>query len=280
MAPLLSPLFDFTPSTNSLGTLPVTAPVVSAPRPLSASSSYSSIGATTNYVAAIPPPLAPPPIMPGSALRLLNQGRAQGLFTPSTSGLSLLAQGRSSGFNSPGPYQQGGYSQSPHPQTSETPPPESLKRHRSEADVDPLGPPAGEMLYILSSFPLFNLFPSTQIFFKATERDHHRQILKRMETIILLLLNDLARNRYLKSRHLHNGSLPELKLTTLPLIISKFSTVFILQSLYLPQMVLQGTPSPYLLTLIFTKHVSRLNRYYLPWGKFHTIIKTDEKQQW
>lgn len=101
-----------------------------------------------------------------------------------------------------------------------------------------------------------------------------------METIILPLLNELAKNRYLKSRHLHNGSLPELKLTTLPLIISKPLTVFILQPLYLPQTVLQSTSSPYLLTLIFTKHVSRPNRYYLPWGKLHTIIKTDEKQQW
>ena len=101
-----------------------------------------------------------------------------------------------------------------------------------------------------------------------------------METIILLLLNDLAKNRYLKSRHLHNGSLPELKLTKLPQIISKPLTVFILKSLYLPQMVLQGTLSPHLLTLIFTKHVSHPNLYYLPWGKFHTIIKIDERQQW
>ena len=100
-------------------------------------------------MAAIPSSLAPPPIMPGSALRLLNQGRAQGLFTPSTSGLSLLAQGRPSGFNSPGPYQQG---QSPH-HISETPPPVNLKRHRSEADVDPLGPPAGQMHYILLFAP-------------------------------------------------------------------------------------------------------------------------------
>jgi len=161
VAPLLSPLFDFTPSTSSLGALPVTAPVGTAsPRPLSASSSYSSIGAGANYMAAIPSSLAPPPIMPGSALRLLNQGRAQGLFTPSTSGLSLLAQGRPSGFNSPGPYQQSGYSQSPHPQTSETPPPVNLKRHRSEADVDSLGPAAGQMHYILplASFIYFNFF--------------------------------------------------------------------------------------------------------------------------
>lgn len=101
-----------------------------------------------------------------------------------------------------------------------------------------------------------------------------------METIILLLLNEPAKSRYLKSRHLHNGSLPELKLTTLPLIISKPLTAFLLKPLHLLQMVLQGTPSPYLLTLIFTKHVSRPNHYYLPWGKLHTIIKIDEKQQW
>ena len=159
MAPLLSPLFDFTPSTNSLGTLPVTAPVVTAsPRPLSAS---SSIGPNANYMASIPSSLAPPPIMPGSALRLLNQGRAQGLFTPSTSGLSLLPHVRPSGFNSPGPYQQGGYSQPPHPQTSETPPPLNLKRHRSEADVNSLGLPAGEIHCHL--FP-FLLISSTDFF--------------------------------------------------------------------------------------------------------------------
>ncbi|KDR80735.1 hypothetical protein GALMADRAFT_241166 [Galerina marginata CBS 339.88] len=135
VAPLLSPLFDFTPSTSSLGALPVSTPAGTAsPRPLSASSSYSSIGATGNYMP-LPSSLAPPPIMPGSALRLLNQGRAQGLFTPSTSGLSALAQARSSGFVSPGPYQTGGYGQSPH--TSQTPPPTAgLKRNRSEADVD------------------------------------------------------------------------------------------------------------------------------------------------
>ncbi|KAF8159447.1 transcription factor [Crassisporium funariophilum] len=150
VAPLLSPLFDFTPSTSSLGTLPVSAPTGTAsPRPLSASSSYSSIGATGNYMGPIPSSLAPPPIMPGSALRLLNQGRAQGLFTPSTSGLASLAQGRPPGFNSPGPYQQG-YPSSQPPQTSQTPPPTSnLKRHRSEADVDSLtGPPPGQAYFL------------------------------------------------------------------------------------------------------------------------------------
>ncbi|EDR13978.1 uncharacterized protein LACBIDRAFT_166037, partial [Laccaria bicolor S238N-H82] len=95
VAPLLSPLFDFTPSTNSLGTMPIIQPTGTAsPRPLSASSSFSSIGTSGNYVpAALPSTLAPPPIMPGSALRLLNQGRAQGLFTPST---SIHAPGRPS----------------------------------------------------------------------------------------------------------------------------------------------------------------------------------------
>ena len=64
-----------------------------SPRPLSASSSYSSIGAPTGGY--VPSGLAPPPIMPGSALRLLNQGRAQGLFTPST---SHITPGRQPGY--------------------------------------------------------------------------------------------------------------------------------------------------------------------------------------
>ncbi|KAI0794056.1 apses-domain-containing protein [Fomes fomentarius] len=59
VAPLLAPLFDFVPNANPMGGLPASLANV--------------------------PGLAPPPIMPGSALRLLNQGRAQGLFTPSTS---------------------------------------------------------------------------------------------------------------------------------------------------------------------------------------------------
>ena len=78
--------------------------------------------------------------MPGSALRLLNQGRAQGLFTPSTSGPSA---NRPSGYASPSYYQQG-YSQSPFqsmPGISPTPPPSNnLKRTRSEADVDHVNP--------------------------------------------------------------------------------------------------------------------------------------------
>jgi len=76
------------PNTNAMGSLQQgsTIGATASPRPLSAASSYSSLGAPSgNY---IPTGLAPPPIMPGSALRLLNQGRAQGLFTPSTSHLT------------------------------------------------------------------------------------------------------------------------------------------------------------------------------------------------
>ncbi|KAF9038428.1 transcription factor [Panaeolus papilionaceus] len=153
--PLLLPLFDFTPTTNSLGgglTVSTTAGTAS-PRPLSASSSYSGIPQSNNYMTSIPSTLAPPPIMPGSALRLLNQGRAQGLFTPSTSGLSAVNQGRASGFNSPAP-QVGGYGQSPHPsQTPPPPAPATLKRNRSEADVDTLSGAPIDFLTVDKSRP-------------------------------------------------------------------------------------------------------------------------------
>lgn len=88
VAPLLSPLFDFTPSTNALASMPAQhLSGTGATSPSSASASYSSLGPSGSFSANnIPQSLPPPPIMPGSALRLLNQGRAQGLFTPSTSG--------------------------------------------------------------------------------------------------------------------------------------------------------------------------------------------------
>ncbi|KAJ3994097.1 transcription factor [Lentinula boryana] len=128
--PLLAPLFDFTPSTNSLSALPMTAPPNLAgvtPRPISASTSYGSLSA--NY---LPGVLAPPPIMPGSALRLLNQGRAQGLFTPSTS--AAHGSGRFTQV-SPAP----GQSKSPFSPPSATPPPlNALKRPRS--DPEPMAP--------------------------------------------------------------------------------------------------------------------------------------------
>ncbi|KAJ7334133.1 transcription factor [Mycena albidolilacea] len=129
VGPLLAPLFDFIPSTSSLGPLPLTAPIGTAsPRPLSAASSYGTLPGSqqSNYSGQMPSNLAPPPIMPGSALRLLNQGRAQGLFTPSTSSASQ----RPPGFASPS------YGQSPFSPTSQTPPPTALKRNRSDPDVE------------------------------------------------------------------------------------------------------------------------------------------------
>uniref|UniRef100_A0A0W0FZ61 Putative transcription factor n=1 Tax=Moniliophthora roreri TaxID=221103 RepID=A0A0W0FZ61_MONRR len=135
--PLLAPLFDFTPSTNSLAALPVSTPNISAsPRPLSASSSYSSLGNS-----GMPGMLAPPPIMPGSALRLLNQGRAQGLFTPSTSSTGLST--RTAQSASPAlPYNQ---PQSPFTAASQTPPPsQTLKRQRSDTEVES-APPAPDV---------------------------------------------------------------------------------------------------------------------------------------
>lgn len=138
VASLLAPLFDFTPSTNALGTLAVGASAVApSPRPPSASSSYSNIGSNANYMAPMASSLGPPPIMPGSALLLLNQGRAQGLFTPSTAGVTSTRPG----ISSPSPYAPT-YGQSPFSPPSNTPPPHaSLKRNRSEADVDALSAP-------------------------------------------------------------------------------------------------------------------------------------------
>ncbi|THH01042.1 hypothetical protein EW026_g1573 [Hermanssonia centrifuga] len=142
VAPLLSPLFDFVPNTNAIGALPPGLPTMTgaaSPRPLSAASSFSSLGAPANFA---PAGLAPPPIMPGSALRLLNQGRAQGLFTPST---STLTAGRPPGYASPAPYYTG-YPASPFnslPHVSPTPPPlpyqpppqYPLKRTRPDAEA-------------------------------------------------------------------------------------------------------------------------------------------------
>lgn len=139
VAPLLAPLFDFVPNTNAIGALPPGMPNITgtnSPRPLSAASSFSSLGASGNFG---PAGLAPPPIMPGSALRLLNQGRAQGLFTPSTSNMALS---RAHTYPSPGPYFSGNYPPSPFqslPGVSPTPPPigqPSLKRMRSDVEPD------------------------------------------------------------------------------------------------------------------------------------------------
>ncbi|KAH8093276.1 transcription factor [Cristinia sonorae] len=163
VAPLLAPLFDFVPNANALGGLPTGLPNMTtgaaSPRPLSAASSFSSLGTPANAGA---PSLAPPPILPGSALRLLNQGRAQGLFTPST---SMISPVRPPGYASPGPY--GAYNQPPFhsvPGISPTPPLQNqatLKRTRSEADVDTISAGAGASGHAMA--PLLAASPDIQM---------------------------------------------------------------------------------------------------------------------
>jgi len=110
------------------------------PRPLSASSSFSSMGATNSYG---PGSLGPAPIMPGSAMRLLNQGRAQGLFTPSTS----TPASRQNTYTSPTPAYNStaGYNpSSPYVPTALSPTPstssQQLKRTRSDMEGDSVTP--------------------------------------------------------------------------------------------------------------------------------------------
>ena len=141
VAPLLSPLFDFIPTTSTGNTMASMSSQTQStqpaptPRPLSASSSFSSMGTTNNYG---PGSLGPAPIMPGSAMRLLNQGRAQGLFTPSTS----TAPSRQNTYTSPPPAYNSttGYNTSPYVPTVLSPTPstssQQLKRTRSDMEGD------------------------------------------------------------------------------------------------------------------------------------------------
>ncbi|KAH7335513.1 hypothetical protein B0J17DRAFT_617550 [Rhizoctonia solani] len=80
VASLLSPLFDYVP-----------APAPLHPRSLGAGSHAPNSGSNSQSSGYAYPPAPivsplPPTAPPGSALRLLAQGRAQGLFTPSTLG--------------------------------------------------------------------------------------------------------------------------------------------------------------------------------------------------
>ncbi|KAF9779138.1 apses-domain-containing protein [Thelephora terrestris] len=146
VAPLLLPLFDFIPTTSAANTLPSmssqTQPTQppSTSRPLSASSSFSGMGQTNSYG---PATLGPAPIMPGSAMRLLSQGRAQGLFTPSTStapsrqniyASPTPAYNPNTGYNSSSPYVPTALS--PAPSTSS----QQLKRTRSDMEGDSMTP--------------------------------------------------------------------------------------------------------------------------------------------
>ncbi|EPQ56335.1 apses-domain-containing protein, partial [Gloeophyllum trabeum ATCC 11539] len=144
VAPLLAPLFDFTPMVNNQNGLPNPLQGVqhaTQARPLSASPSLSGMPTSGGFQ--LPSTLAPPPILPGSALRLLHQGRAQGLFTPSTSGLS---GSRSNMYQSPG----GSLHQIPGSpfsgMQSPTPPPsqQSLKRTFSDMDTTSTSRPSSQ----------------------------------------------------------------------------------------------------------------------------------------
>lgn len=121
------------PHPQSLGGLPggLVAAAAGPSRPLSAAS-FTNAGGQT-----LPNGLAPPPILPGSALRLLNQGRAQGLFTPSMSTLALVPAvsrppSQPDGTLSFGYSQESPFSYS----TSETPPPGSQGIKRSHSEME------------------------------------------------------------------------------------------------------------------------------------------------
>jgi regulatory protein SWI6 len=134
VANLLSPLFDFIPNSSSLGALPSAIQAGSGKYSLLLTPDLRLIcaaGATGNY---LPSSLPSAPIMPGSALRLLNQGRAQGLFTPSTSQHQGLVYPPPPGVVYPG---------SPAPVVSGVSPPplQPLKRTRSEMEAGSTGIP-------------------------------------------------------------------------------------------------------------------------------------------
>lgn len=152
VAPLLAPLFDFQPHPSANGSLPgaLSSGTLGIPsRPLSATSipGASSSMESITHNPHLQPHLQPAPILPGSALRLLNQGRAQGLFTPSTSSLALLA----AGIPGPGGYPPQAMVQPPMPapsplmsSVSPTPPPinqsnPNLKRSHSQVEDADLG---------------------------------------------------------------------------------------------------------------------------------------------
>ena len=123
VAHLLTPLFDYMPTASNLPSFP-TLPALAPARPPSGSPGYHStyIGYYPNQQSSSQPQqsqLGPPPILPGSALKLLNQGRAQGLFTPSSSSFNPyghrpthtppIRPPGASGLQSPAPVSSQGY---------------------------------------------------------------------------------------------------------------------------------------------------------------------------
>jgi len=116
-------------------------------------SSPDGLGLSGNY---LPSSLPSAPIMPGSALRLLNQGRAQGLFTPSTSQHQGLVYPPPPGViyaGSPTPIVPG---------VSPTPPPiQPLKRTRSEMEAGSSGIPDTIQSLITAQGSVYELTWST-----------------------------------------------------------------------------------------------------------------------
>ncbi|KAF8498549.1 hypothetical protein F5888DRAFT_1689966 [Russula emetica] len=162
VANLLSPLFDFIPNSSSLNALPTAM--------------QAGSGAAGNY---LPSSLPSAPIMPGSALRLLNQGRAQGLFTPSTS--------QHQGLIYPPP-PGGVYPGSPAPVVpgvSPTPPLiQPLKRTRSEMEAGSTGIP--DTIYSLMTAQADLARPSSAAAAPQSNADDNLSPLKRARTEPLL----------------------------------------------------------------------------------------------
>ncbi|KAH9983890.1 hypothetical protein BJV74DRAFT_848944 [Russula compacta] len=162
VANLLAPLFDFIPSSGSLSALPTAL--------------QASNGAPGNY---LPSSLPSAPIMPGSALRLLNQGRAQGLFTPSTSQHQGLVYPPPPGVvyaGSPAPIVPG---------VSPTPPPmQPLKRTRSEMEAGSIGIP--DTIHSLITAQADLARPSSAAAAPQTNEDDNPSPLKRARTEPLL----------------------------------------------------------------------------------------------
>ncbi|THH17791.1 hypothetical protein EW146_g3091 [Bondarzewia mesenterica] len=139
VAHLLAPLFDFMPSSK---------------RPGFTTWKLTECWCLGNTSSFLPSSLPSAPIMPGSALRLLNQGRAQGLFTPSTS----INQPHLVAYSSPG----GTQPQSPAllPGVSPTPPPiHPLKRTRSVTDGD-ISEPQETSQALVGGQPIYRRAPS------------------------------------------------------------------------------------------------------------------------
>jgi regulatory protein SWI6 len=85
VAPLLAPLFDFIPTAQATQLIP---PNLAPSRTMTPNKRGPGSPFPFQYnpvIHSTPFPPSPTPIIPGSALKLLNQGRAQGFFTPSTS---------------------------------------------------------------------------------------------------------------------------------------------------------------------------------------------------